>query len=248
MAEQIIASHKWRRRTRDWSAVCDNNLKLDRTYSLLDNPSSLNQYGICAPDCEMCITPYPRNIENQSCYCETIPLFYDVVLPAPLMGIHPWSNCYNVLEAQCRFAGMETGDNPSKVCAWNSPVTNTKIAHRRTEAPWIPNVGWTYDCRNYLTFVRSFLGVSTQKKPGSATLGRMTVSGGLYWGYDNGQNIQLRFVWRGDISSCFGEWTLPFSPENSTMTWLKNINVPSQGTYSLGSFFSWPGEVKVTSL
>lgn len=58
MAEQIIASHKWRRRTRDWSAVCDNVLKLDRTYSLLDNPSVMNQYGICAPACEICVTPY----------------------------------------------------------------------------------------------------------------------------------------------------------------------------------------------
>jgi hypothetical protein len=57
MAEVIIASHKWRKRTRDFSALCDNVLKLDRTYSLVNDPMKLNRYGICAPDCEMCITP-----------------------------------------------------------------------------------------------------------------------------------------------------------------------------------------------
>lgn len=57
MAEETIAEHRFRRRVRDWSAICDNVLKLDRTNSLADAPMRLNQFGICAPPCEMCITP-----------------------------------------------------------------------------------------------------------------------------------------------------------------------------------------------
>jgi hypothetical protein len=56
MAEVTVASRKWRRRTRSFSALCDNMLTLDRTYGMQDDPSKLNQLGICASPCEMCVT------------------------------------------------------------------------------------------------------------------------------------------------------------------------------------------------
>ena len=62
MPEVTIASHKWRKRTRDWSAVCDNTLKLNRTYGMVGDPSKLNSLGVCAPDCEICVTPIPGEI------------------------------------------------------------------------------------------------------------------------------------------------------------------------------------------
>lgn len=57
MPEQEIASIRWRKRLRDWSRICDNGLKLDRTGNLSGTPAKLNSFAICSPECEMCVTP-----------------------------------------------------------------------------------------------------------------------------------------------------------------------------------------------
>ena len=79
----IVAEVRWRRRLRDWSAICDNVMKLDRTTSLEEAAFRLNQYGICAPVCEMCVTPYPQ-IGDVNLTCD---LRYELqkymVLPPP---------------------------------------------------------------------------------------------------------------------------------------------------------------------
>ncbi len=80
MAEVIIASHKWRKRTRDFAALCDNALKLDRTYSLVNDPMKMNRYGVCAPDCEICITPMPYEL-TPKCSLRTGDLSAVMVLP-----------------------------------------------------------------------------------------------------------------------------------------------------------------------
>lgn len=83
MPEVTIASHKWRKRTRDWSAVCDNTLKLDRSYGLVGNPSTLNEFGVCAPDCEICVTPVPLiGNFNLKCTLRTGPIREVMILPS----------------------------------------------------------------------------------------------------------------------------------------------------------------------
>lgn len=57
MAEEIIASNKWRIPTDEFSPLCDNTLKLNNSLGLTGTPSKLNSSGACPPACEMCITP-----------------------------------------------------------------------------------------------------------------------------------------------------------------------------------------------
>lgn len=59
MPEENIASYSWRRRTSEFSPLCDNAMTLDNTSGLVDSPMRQNSIGICRPACEMCITPFP---------------------------------------------------------------------------------------------------------------------------------------------------------------------------------------------
>jgi hypothetical protein len=67
MPEVTVASRKWRRRTRSFSALCDNMLTLDRTEGLQDDPSKLNRFGVCAPECEICLTPFGSGVVSDLC-------------------------------------------------------------------------------------------------------------------------------------------------------------------------------------
>lgn len=81
MPEVTIASHKWRKKTRDWSPVCDNSMKLNRTAGMVGNPSRLNGFNICQPACEICVTPYPL-IGEITIPCARLALQPFMVLPA----------------------------------------------------------------------------------------------------------------------------------------------------------------------
>ena len=56
MAEEEIASYSWRLPLDEWSPLCDNILKLNRSGGLSGTPMRLNSSAICSPPCEMCVT------------------------------------------------------------------------------------------------------------------------------------------------------------------------------------------------
>lgn len=58
MPEVTIAQHKWRLPTDEFSPLCDNTLKLNNAAGLSGSPSKLNQFGVCQPSCDICISPY----------------------------------------------------------------------------------------------------------------------------------------------------------------------------------------------
>lgn len=81
MAEVTIASHKWRLPTDDFSPLCDNTLKLNNSAGLSDNPSRLNSFGVCGPNCEICITPIPgQRVSVTNCACDELPRYVDIKL------------------------------------------------------------------------------------------------------------------------------------------------------------------------
>lgn len=71
MAEEEIASYSWRLPLDEWSPLCDNILKLDRSSGLAGSPMKLNRLGICPPPCEMCVTAIdPGGCDPETAYSE----------------------------------------------------------------------------------------------------------------------------------------------------------------------------------
>ena len=221
MPETTVASNKWGIQTGLFKRACDNTLRLDNSAGLSAMPVKKNRKGICAPSCEVCITPFPNNVKAP-CFCSEVPLYYEVDLPSPILGISAFSNCLALSGGQFKFGGTA-----GATCVWSTPLQSVPICHTR-------NDDGSYGCGRYSQQLRKSLTLATL----TPTQANLQVIIFILWSDPKfGENsYSPAWIWSATVNKCFGEWSLP----------LLSVT-PAYGNYSPAQF-TWPASITVKSL
>lgn len=128
MAEELIAEYRWRLPVEEWSVLCDNTLKLDRSTGFSDGPMRKNSVSICAPKCEMCVTPFGKALEKP-CSWPRVPSKWNVTLNGAFNGLQGWSACASSMGGSFvgRYISNAAAANGRKICWWGTERTKPGV-------------------------------------------------------------------------------------------------------------------------
>ena len=218
MPETTVASNKWKIQTDEFSPACDNSLMLDSD-SISSFPMKLNRNGICTPECSACITAFPAEVTDKTCFFKTLPYLYEVDFPTPVKGNHLWSSCFEFSGTTVRY---------SSGCYWESSPVQKPISHTRVLKPVFPE---TYGCGRFSGPALLGCVLGQDARPGfPAGRGLLTVRLITGWGNSSGNYNPLTFVWRaGQLTSPFGKITFNLEDGFRTAEW-QYFNIPAQIT------------------
>lgn len=245
MAEELIAQHKWRKRLSEWSPLCDNVMRLDRSESLVESAMKLNSLGICAPPCEMCVTPFGElEALEKPCAWPRVPAKWSVQLNGQFVGLQPWSACAASMGSSFdgRYVGSNVMPNGRKICWWSSQQTMPGVIFgNNIIEPNGPACKVAANVKSHTIYVDG----TEQNKVLRLSFGAAVYGRSIFFPFIVSLSVEVHYRLNIGGAAPFGTFTLPF--DRLAYATVPDPDGGADAQIPTAQVITWPGSVTATS-